>query len=582
MEAIGRIPPHSVEAEVNVLGSMMLSRDAVVEASEVINKNDFYRDSHKILFEVMTELFDKNEPVDLVTVTDALRGKDLLEAVGGMDYVADLPMHVISTSTVPYYAKMIRDKSTLRKLIESSGKVAELGFGGGSVDEVLEEAERSIFMISESRMNSGLASLRDILPESLDMIDKLQKNKGSISGVASGYADLDSKTSGFQPSDLVLVAARPSMGKTAFALNLAHNAAVRENKSVAIFSLEMSREQLTNRMICSQANIDSQKLRMGMLEDDDWPQLTRAVGVLSQAPIYIDDTPNVTVPEMRGKLRRLKMEKGLDMVIIDYLQLMESDRRAESRQQEVSSLSRELKGLARELNVPIVTLSQLSRAPESRTDHRPMLSDLRECVTGDTLAALADGRQVPIRELADTTPEVLSLDGGKVVTAKSDRVWHVGVRPIFDVAFADGRHIRATGEHRLMSESGWKTISQLHAGDRIACVPDISLSGKVGLAWDGITGITPAGEEDVYDMTVPGTSSWLAGGIVSHNSGAIEQDADVVMFLYREDYYDQETDRKNITEVILAKQRNGPTGTVELYWLPQYTKFVGLDKIRRE
>lgn len=443
MEAIGRIPPHSIEAEVGVLGAMMLSRDAVVEASEVITKDDFYRESHKVLFEVMMELYEKNEPVDLVTVTDALRSRDLLEVVGGMDYVADLPMNVISTSTVPYYAKMIKDKATLRRLIESSGRVAELGYGGGSVDEVLEEAERSIFLISESRVGSGLLSLRDILPESLDMIDKLQRNKGSISGVPSGYPDLDSRTSGFQPSDLVLVAARPSMGKTAFALNIAHNAAVREKKSVAIFSLEMSKEQLTNRLICSEANIDSQKLRMGMLEDEDWPKLTRAVGVLSQAPIYIDDTPNITVPEMRGKLRRLKMEKDLDLVIIDYLQLMESDKKAESRQQEVSYLSRGLKGLARELDVPIITLSQLSRAPEARSDHRPMLSDLRE-------------------------------------------------------------------------------------------------------------------------------------------SGAIEQDADVVMFLYREDYYEPDTDKKNITEVILAKQRNGPTGTIELYWLPQYTKFVGLEKARRE
>ncbi|MDI6600198.1 MAG: replicative DNA helicase [Thermoanaerobacteraceae bacterium] len=443
MEAIGRIPPHSIEAEVSVLGAMMLDREAVVEASEVITRDDFYRDSHKILFDVMMELFEKNEPVDLVTVTDALRSKNLLEVVGGLDYVAELPMNVISTSTVPYYAKMIRDKATLRRLIDSSGRVVELGYNGGSVDEVLEEAERAIFMISESRTASGFLSLRDILPESLELIDKLQKNKGSISGVPSGYSDLDSRTSGFQPSDLVLIAARPSMGKTAFALNIAHNAAVRQKKSVAIFSLEMSKEQLTNRLICSEAAIDSQKLRMGMLEDEDWPKLTRAVGVLSQAPIYIDDTPNITIPEMRGKLRRLKMEKGLDMVIIDYLQLMQSDKKAESRQQEVSNLSRELKGLARELNVPIITLSQLSRAPEARSDHRPMLSDLRE-------------------------------------------------------------------------------------------------------------------------------------------SGAIEQDADVVMFLYREDYYEPDTDRKNITEVILAKQRNGPTGTIELYWLPQYTKFVGLEKVRQE
>ncbi len=579
MEAIGRIPPHSVEAEVNVLGAMMLSRDAVVEASEVIGKNDFYMDSHKIIFEMMTDLFESNQPVDLVTVTDALRGKDLLEVVGGMDYVSDLPMHVISTSTVPYYAKMIKDKATLRRLIASSGKVAELGYGGGSVDEVLEEAERSVFMISESRVSSGLNSLRDILPESLDLIDKLQKNKGSISGVASGYSDLDSKTSGFQPSDLVLVAARPSMGKTAFALNIAHNAAIKENKSVAIFSLEMSKEQLTNRLICSQANIDSQKLRMGLLEDEDWPRLTRAVSVLSQAPIYIDDSPNITVPEIRGKLRRLKMEKGLDIVIIDYLQLMESDRNAESRQQEVSSLSRELKGLARELNVPIVTLSQLSRAPEARTDHRPMLSDLRECVTGDTPVCLANGKYVSIKDLEGSSPEVFSVDKDKnIVKAKSDKVWCVGRREVYDVILSNGRHIRATAEHRLLSGGGWKRVSQLNVGDSLVCTPN--LSG--GFILEGITDIKPAGEEEVYDMTVPETSSWLAGGIVSHNSGAIEQDADVVMFLYREDYYDQETDRKNITEVILAKQRNGPTGTVELYWLPQYTKFVGLDKIRRE
>ncbi|TZE80853.1 replicative DNA helicase [Calorimonas adulescens] len=632
MEAIGRVPPHSIEAEVSVLGAMMLDKEAVVEASEIITRDDFYRDSHKILFDVMMELFEKGEPVDLVTVIDALRSKNLLEVVGGQDYVSELPMGVVSTTTVPYYAKMIKDKATLRRLIEASGRVVELGFNGGSVDEVLDEAERSIFMISESRTTSGFLSVRDILPESLEMIDRLQKNKGSISGVPSGYSDLDNKTSGFQPSDLVLIAARPSMGKTAFALNIAHNAAIRHKKSVAIFSLEMSKEQLTNRLICSEATIDSQKLRMGMLDDEDWPKLTRAVGVLSQAPIYIDDTPNITISEMRGKLRRLKMEKGLDMVIIDYLQLMQSEKKAESRQQEISNLTRALKGLARELNVPIITLSQLSRAPEARSDHRPMLSDLRECVTGDTLVMLADGTRVPVKDLVGAKPEVFSVDQrGRIIKARSDMVWYVGKRPVFDVILASGRHIRATSKHHLLSGSGWKQVSELTVGDRIACarrIPEpqnteswseyrVALLGQLigdgsshyrfapsrelvaqyaeilndellrdaatnDLFWDRIIQILPCGEEDVYDLTVPATSSWLADGIVSHNSGAIEQDADVVMFLYREDYYEPETDRKNITEVIIAKQRNGPTGTIELYWLPQYTRFVGLEKARQE
>ncbi len=445
MKAIGKIPPHSIEAEQSVLGAMLLDREAIISVLESIRPEDFYKDSHREIFEAVIELFEKGEPVDLITLSEQLKQKDVLEGVGGVEYLADLSSGVPSTANAAHYAKIIQEKSFLRKLIRICSEITDMSYESGKdILDIINQAEKGIFDLSQRRLSRSFTPLKEVLVTSFNRIEELYSSKGKITGLSTGFVDIDNKTSGLQKSDLILIAARPSMGKTAFALNISQNAALSHGASVAIFSLEMAKEQLVNRMICAEGNIDSHKLRTGNLEEDDWPRLVEAVERLSRAKIYIDDTPGITVAEMRSKARRIKLEKSLDLIVIDYLQLMQASRRAENRQQEISEISRSLKALAREMDCPVVALSQLSRAPEMRSEHKPMLSDLRE-------------------------------------------------------------------------------------------------------------------------------------------SGAIEQDADVVMFLYRDEYYNPyTTDKKNIAEVIIAKQRNGPTGVIELAWMDKYTKFADLAKYRDE
>lgn len=438
-----KVPPSNLEAEQSVIGSMLLDKDAISTASEILRGEDFYKEAHRQIFDAMLDLYDRNEPVDLVTLVDVLRGKGILEAVGGITYLSNLVSSVPSTANVKYYARIVEEKSTLRKLIKSSTELTGRCYSDSEeVSSIIDKAEKDIFDISQKITVHDFEPMSRILEKGFNEIERLYKNKGAITGVPTGFPELDSKTSGFQKGDMVLIAARPSMGKTAFALNIASYAAIRNNNSVAIFSLEMSKDQLAQRMLCSEANIDMLKLRTGNLEEDDWVRLARSAGPLAGAKIFIDDTPGATVTEMRSKCRRLKMEHGLDLIIVDYLQLMQGRERSENRQQEVSEISRALKALAKEMDAPVIACAQLSRAPEIRADHRPMLSDLRE-------------------------------------------------------------------------------------------------------------------------------------------SGSIEQDADVVMFLYRDEYYNKESDKKNIAEVIIAKQRNGPTGTVELAFIGQYTKFGNLDRIHQ-
>ncbi|MDI3533938.1 MAG: replicative helicase [Thermosediminibacterales bacterium] len=440
MDISQRVPPQNIEAEQSVLGSMLIEKEAIVSAAEILTGDDFYKEAHQKIFETIEELSNRGEPVDLITVVEELRKKNQLESVGGMTYIASLANSVPTAANVEHYAKIVKEKSLLRKLIYAATKMASMGYEGSSdIEEILDEAERLVFEIAQKRSVSDFYPIKDVIMQTFDRIEQLYNNKGSMTGVPSGFPDLDRLTSGFQPSDLILIAARPSMGKTSFALNISQYAAIRAKVPVAIFSLEMSKEQLVQRMLCAEANIDSHKLRSGQLEDDDWPRLARAMGPLSEADIFIDDTPGISVMEMRAKARRLKAEKGLGLIVIDYLQLMQGRGNTENRQQEISEISRSLKALARELNVPVIALSQLSRAPEQRQDHKPILSDLRE-------------------------------------------------------------------------------------------------------------------------------------------SGSQEQDSDVVIFLYRDEYYNPNTDKRNIAEVIIAKQRNGPTGVVELVWLKQFTKFASLDK----
>ena len=434
-----RIPPQNVEAEQAVLGAMMLEHNAVVAAMEKLRPGDFYREVHRTIFEAMEHLHHDNKEVDVITLPEELRRMKKLDDVGGLEYVLSLPNLVATAANIEYHANIVAEKALARNIITTCTELTSEAYDGEKEPEdLLDDAERRILQISESKRRGDFAPVGVVVEETLDKITKLYENKAGITGLPTGFRDLDRLTSGLQPSDLILVAARPSMGKTAFTLNIAQNVGVKQHKTVAFFSLEMSQEQLVQRLLCQIAHIDSQKLRTGQLNsDDEWTKLTDACDKLYQAPIYIDDTPGISVTEMRSKARRLKAEHGLDLIIVDYLQLMQG-RSSESRQQEISEISRSLKALARELKVPLIALSQLSRSVESRQDKRPMLSDLRE-------------------------------------------------------------------------------------------------------------------------------------------SGALEQDADIVSFLYREDYYDKETENQHITEIILAKHRNGPVGSVKLYFKGEYTLFLNLD-----
>ena len=438
---LGKVPPHDIEAEQAIIGSMLLDRDAIVSSIEVLKEEDFYREDNKVIYSAILNLYNRAEPIDIITVKAELESMGKFEQVGGLEYLAELPEKVPTTANTMKYIKIVEEKSTLRRLIKTANEIIELGYNPTEeVEDIMEGAEKKIFNIMQEKNQKGYSPIKDVLVESFTKLEELYNRKQHITGVPSGFSELDYRTAGFHGSELILIAARPAMGKTAFALNIATNAAVRAKVPVAIFSLEMSKEQLVNRILCSEAMVDSNKVRTGKLEENDWTKLAGAIGPLSEAEIYIDDTPGINIMEIRAKCRKLKIEKKIGMVVIDYLQLIQgSGKRSGSREQEISEISRSLKILAKELEVPVIALSQLSRAAEQRPDHRPMLSDLRE-------------------------------------------------------------------------------------------------------------------------------------------SGAIEQDADIVMFLYRDDYYNQDSEKKDIAEVIIAKHRGGSTGTVELLWLGSYTKFVNFEK----
>ncbi len=435
---IGRIPPHSLEAEQSVLGAMILDKEAINTAIEKIKPDDFYREANREIFKAILVLFNKNEPVDLITLSEELKRVDMLENTGGIAYLADLSSSIATTANTKYYCNIVEEKSILRKLISSCGDVIGKSYEDSEeVNTIIEHAEKSIFDITQGRHREGFSPLSEVLLDSFSQIEARAASQDELTGLTTGFIDLDNKLSGLQKSDLVLLAARPSMGKTALGINIATNSALKADAKVAIFSLEMSKEQLVQRIIASTAHVDLQKIISGRLEENEWMDIIDSMAPLSGAQIFIDDTPGITLMELKAKCRRLKMEQGLDLIVIDYLQLMELGGRQESRQQEISAISRGLKIIAKEMNCPVVALSQLSRAPELRTDHRPILSDLRE-------------------------------------------------------------------------------------------------------------------------------------------SGAIEQDADVVMFLYRDDYYHEDSEKQNIGELIIAKHRNGPTGSMELTFKKEYTKFVNM------
>ena len=870
LEVPTRIPPHNLDAERAVLGAILLEgRETLPRVIELLKASDFYTEAHRLTYQAMLTLFNRSEPVDVLTLTEELRRGDQLEHVGGPAALALLVEQGSISAYLSSYASIVRDMAVLRELIQTSSQIIAQAFEAKEdVQTLVDDAERRIFSLAERRLEGSALPIGKILRNTFEYIERLYERKEHVTGVATGFEKLDLETSGFQPSDFIIIAGRPSMGKTAFALNVAQHVGIALHGKVLVLSLEMSSQQIVQRMLCSEAKVDSQAVRTGYLTSADWHRLTAAAGRLSEASIFIDDSPGLTVLEARAKARRMKAEHGLNLLVIDYLQLMRGRAAMESRQQEISEISRSLKALAKELNVPVVALSQLSRAVEARQarDFKPQLSDLRECVTGDTLVLLSDGRRMPVRDLVETAPEVLAISpAGKIVKAKTERIWAVGVRPVFSVGLASGRTIRATAEHRLLSGRGWVTVAELRAGDRLAIArlvpepvaperwPDqrvallgqligdgsylshqplryttsseensetvtraaraefgcrvtrytgrgswhqLLLSGNgnrwhpggvggwlrelgifgqrshqkripeaafllstqqsalllrhlwatdgtiatrrtsrgsdsisyatnspalagdvaalllrlgivarissarkgkyrpsfmvhvsgasdqrrfletVGafgprepqarrlesrlsdrspntnvdtmpiesfdrvrramrargisqrrmvalrgtsyggtshfrfapsrdilrqyadlldgddlraaatsdLFWDRIVSIEPAGEEDVFDLTVPGPASWLADGIVSHNSGALEQDADVILFLYRQSQYKEDLppDEKNIAEVIIGKQRNGPVGTVRVVFLPQYARFENVAEQHRQ
>ena len=855
-----KVPPHSLEAERSVLGGLMLSADAWFNVADKVSADEFYRANHQVIFAAMFALAEQNEPLDAVTLAEHLENKGQLEKAGGYAYLGELTEATPGATNVAAYATIVRERATLRRLISAANGIVERAFAPEGLDSsgLLNLAEQELFQISEGRLaDSGPQRVGPILKTTVAKVQELFGSSSRITGVSTGFADLDTKTAGLQKSDLIIVAGRPSMGKTSFAMNLVEHAVMVDSGPVIVFSMEMASDQLVTRMISSLGGIDQTRLRTGDLKEEDWDRFTGAVSQLKDRKLFIDDTPALTPNDLRTRARRIAREHGaLSMIMVDYLQLMRGSGQSDNRTGEISEISRSLKAIAKEMRCPVIALSQLNRALENRTDRRPVMADLRECVTGDTLVTLADGRRAPIETLVGQTPEVLAMsDDQKVVPAASDKVWAVGKRAVHKVTTASGRVFRATAKHRVYTGTGWNTVGALAAGDRLALgrtlpepretvhwpearvallghligdgsylkgqplryttacedcsalvseaassefgvtvnrhagrgnwhqlvlsgngnrwhpagvnlwlrelgifdqrshdkrVPEpvfqlsnaqiaiflrhlwatdgcihvrekggssrvyfatcgeglardvaalllrigivarirqtqqqhsllysVDVSGgadqlrfldTVGafgpraepaarlrallqrqaanpnvetlpvavfdrvrtvmrdrgistrqmaalrgtsyggaahfsfapsratlanyaglleddtlqrfaqsdLFWDRVVSIEPAGEEMVYDLTVPGPASWLADGLVSHNSGAIEQDADVILFIYRDEVYNEESPDKGTAEIIIGKQRNGPTGTVRLSFIGNLTKFGDL------
>jgi replicative DNA helicase len=614
-------PPHSIEAEQAVLGGLLLDRNAWDNVADAIIEQDFYRPDHQLIFGAIAALAGENQPCDVVTVSQHLERAGKLDAAGGLAYLSSVARDTPSAANVRAYADIVRERSLLRQLIRAGTDIAAAAFNndGETARALVDRAEQRVFEIAEGsfRRREGALPVRTLLPGVIDQIDEWHNNPDRLRGLPTGFTDFDKITGGLRPGDLVIVAGRPSMGKTTLAVNMAEYAAVHPGTraSVAIFSMEMPSEQVITRMLASIGGVPLASLRSGKISDDDWVRITSATSQLSEAKIFVDESPALNPTELRARARRVKREHGLDLVVIDYLQLMQVPGTQENRATEIAEISRGLKALAKEMQVPVIALSQLNRAVEQREHKKPVMSDLRECVTGDTLVCLSDGRRVPIVDLVGCAPEVWSVDGEhRLVRSRADKVWKVGRRPVFRLQLASGRSIRATAQHRLLAGGGWARVGSLGAGDRLAIAhrllrqvgasgprrqsatqlsaalcgvranpdvdtlplgsPELAQWASSDLFWDRLVAITADGEEDVFDLTVPGAANWLADGIVSHNSGAIEQEADMILLIYREEVYDRNTTKKGIAEIDLVKHRNGEIGTFLLTFQGQYTRFA--------
>jgi replicative DNA helicase len=478
---IERMPPQAVDVEQAVLGAMMIDARAIGRAFEILDESCFYHGAHAMIYQGMIALYERSEAVDQLTLAEELKKREQLNDVGGVSYLAKLASEVATSANIDYHAKIVLDKALSRKLIETASEVIEQAFEGtDDVQNLIDRTEERIFSLSENQIGDGFQSLEIVMGEALEQIERAHNRVSTVSGVETGFPDLNESTSGLQPGDLIILAARPSVGKTAFALSMARHAALEGGTSVAIFSLEMSKAQLAQRLLSAETRVDLHKLRTGRLREDDWVRITHSVGRLAQAQIYIDDTPGISVLEARAKARRLKREHGLGLVVVDYLQLMSSHTRVQSREQEISNISRGLKGLAKELNVPVLALSQLSRAVESRTDKRPQLSDLREsgCLTGDALVARADtGERVPIRDwvgLEGASVWALNPASKKIEKMPVSHAFCTGKKQVYRLTTRLGRSIRATANHKFLALEGWKRLDELVLGEHVALPRQIS------------------------------------------------------------------------------------------------------------
>jgi replicative DNA helicase len=578
-------PPHDEAAEASVLGAILLAERwfDTISVEVRLKAEDFYRPRHRVVFQAMSELNADSEAIDSLTVANRLKEQGKLEDAGGKDYIDTLVTRIPAIGNTKQYAQIVKENSLLRGLVQASYDIqTAVSERDGDPQQLVERAQQLVFEVAQDTHSGELIQLGSILHEQIDALEKQALHGSTVTGTPTGFRDLDELTGGLQGGNLIIVAARPSMGKSALVTNIAENAAL-EGYPVAIFSMEMSETELAQRFISSQAKISGDAMRKGQIKKTDWPKVLSAAQEFDQAPIWIDDSSDINITELRAKARRLHSrynaenektgKSGLGLIIVDYLQLLRANDGRDSRVEQVAQMSRGLKILARELDVPVIAVSQLSRAVESRSPPKPQLSDLRECVTGDTLVNLSDGSRVPIAELVGKQPTVLTNDDGKIVAAESDRVWHVGQKDVFELKFASGRKIRATAEHKMLTGRGWLPVSALAEGEQMAVAPQLEVATEVD--WDSLTSVEPAGVEEVYDLTVPGTANWIANeGIVTHNSGQIEQDADVVCFIYREEYYlGADSERPGIADIIFAKHRNGPIGSVELTFLSHYPKF---------
>jgi replicative DNA helicase len=610
-----RQPPQDLQAEQSVLGGMLLSKDAIADVVEVLRAGDFYRPAHQIVYDTILDLYGRGEPADPVTVSAELTSSGQLMRVGGSPYLHTLISSVPTAANAGFYAEIVAERATLRRLVEAGTRIVQLGYGaaagqGGDVDEVVDRAQAEIYDVTERRTSEDYVRLEQLLQGTMDEIDAISSRGGQSIGVPTGFSELDQITNGLHPGQMVIVAARPAIGKSTLALDFSRACSIKHGLTSAIFSLEMSKSEITMRLLSAEAKVPLHHMRSGHMSDDDWARLARRMGEVADAPLYIDDSPNLTMMEIRAKARRLKQRHDLRLVIVDYLQLMTSGKRVESRQVEVSEFSRSLKLLAKELEVPVVAISQLNRGPEQRTDKKPMLSDLREsgCMTEDTTLLRADtGAPVTFRELLDNGHEgvlVWSLDEHRrLVPAPVVNVFPSGTKPVYRLRLASGREVKATGNHPFLTFDGWTAMDDLAVNDRIAVprrTPEPVGSGldwtdsRLGLLrcadapgsdalqaiatddvfWDRIVSVDPIGTRPVYDATVKGTHNFIADGIVAHNS--LEQDADMVVLLHREDAYERESPRAGEADLILAKHRNGPTGLVTVAFQGHYSRFVDM------